>query len=307
VKGKWSLVLSIIGILAVTGLSLGLYFAFKPPPVSSVTITDDLGRTVYISGIPQRLVSHVPSITETIFALGLGEKVVGVSNYCDYPEEAKLKPSIGDYFNPSIERIVELDPDLVLTDGHSQSIIQLDSLGIKYMVLQPEDLDGIFKDIELLGRVTGVEKKAKKLVTEMQNDVAYVLNQVKDAPRVKVFYIIDATDPNNPWTAGPGSLIDSLITMAGGENIAAKAQGAWAQFSLEAVVAADPEIIILPAKHGTAFTPPEALKEHPIWRETTAVKTDRIYVIDADLVDRSGPRIVQGLEEIASIIHPELF
>jgi len=252
-------------------------------------------------------VSHVPSITETIFALGLGEKVVGVSNYCDYPEEAKLKPSIGNYFNPSIERIIELDPDLVLTDGHSQSIIQLDSLGIKYMVLQPEDLDGIFKDIELLGRVTGVEKKAKKLVTEMQNDVAYVLNQVKDAPRVKVFYIIDATDPNNPWTAGPGSLIDFLITMAGGENIAAKAQGAWVQFSLEAVVAADPEIIILPAKHGTAFTPPEALKEHPSWRETTAVKTDRIYVIDADLVDRSGPRIVQGLKEIASIIHPELF
>ncbi len=306
-KGKWFLIFSIIGILAITSLSVGLYFAFKPPPVSSITITDDLGRTVYISGIPQRIVSHVPSITETIFALGLGEKLVGVSNYCDYPEEAKLKPSVGNYFDPSIEKIVELDPDLVLTDGHSQSIIQLDSLGIKYMVLQPEDLDGILKDIELLGKVTGIEKKAEQLIKQMQQDMAYVLARVKDAPRVKVFYIIDATDPNNPWTAGPGSLIDSLITMAGGENIAAKAQGAWVQFSLEAVIAADPEIIILPAKHGTTFTLPEVLKEHPAWRETTAVKKDRIYIINSDLVDRSGPRIVQGLQEIARIIHPELF
>ena len=306
-KKNWLLILSLLSILAVTGLSLGLYFTFRAPPVSGVTITDDLGRAVYINGIPQRIVSHVPGITETIFALGLEDKVVGVSDYCDYPEEAKLKPSIGDYFNPSIEKIVELHPDLVLTDGHSQSITQLDSLGIKYMVLQPKDLDGIFRDIELLGKATGVERKAKKLVSDMQKDMSCVLARVKDAPRLRVLYIIDATDPNNPWTAGPGSLIDSLITMAGGENIAAEAQGAWAQFSLEAVVDSDPEIIILPAKHGTVFTPPEALREHPTWRETTAVKKDKIYVIDADLIDCPGPRIIQGLEEIARIVHPELF
>jgi iron complex transport system substrate-binding protein len=284
-----------------------LYFTFKTPAPIGLTITDDLDREVYIDGVPQRIVSHVPSITETIFALGLAEKVVGVSDYCDYPEEARLKPSIGDYFNPSIERIVELNPDLVLTDGHSESIKQLDSLGITYMVIDPKDIDGIFKDIELLGKVTGTEKEAEKLIKDMQKRISYVTAQVEDASRLKVFYIIDATDPSNPWTAGPGSLIDSLITMAGGGNIAAKAQGAWVQFSLEAVVASDPEIIILPVKHGTAFTSPEALKEHPAWRETTAVKEGRIFTIDADLVDRSGPRIVQGLEEIARIIHPELF
>ena len=306
-KGKRFIIISIIGILTVTGVSLGLFFALKTPTDVGFTIADDLGRKVYISGIPQRIVSHVPSITETIFALGLGEKVVGVSDYCDYPEEARLKPSIGDYFNPSVESIVELDPDLVLTDGHSESIKQLDSLGITYMVIDPKDIDGIFKDIELLGKVTGTEKEAEKLIKDMQKRISYVTAQVEDVSRLKVFYIIDATDPSNPWTAGPGSLIDSLITMAGGENIAAKAQGAWVQFSLEAVVASDPEIIILPVKHGTAFTSPEALKEHPAWRETTAVKEGRIFTIDADLVDRSGPRIVQGLEEIARIIHPELF
>jgi len=249
----------------------------------------------------------VPAITEILFALGLGEKVVGVSDYCDYPEEATSKPSVGNYFNPSIENIVALDPDLVLTDGHSESVKQLDSLGIDYLVLQPKDLDGIFKDIELVGKVTGTEGRARKLVKDMKEDISRVLNQVKDAPRVRVFYVIDATDPNNPWTAGPGSFIDSLITMAGGENMAAEAMSAYVQFSIEGVVSSDPEIIILPAKHGTAFTSPEVLKEHPTWREVTAVKQDRICIIDGDLVDRAGPRIVQGLEEMAKMIHPELF
>ncbi len=301
------IILSVVGILAVLGISLGLYFTFQTPPTGGVTITDDLGRTVYINGIPQRIVSHVPSITETIFALGLGEEVVGVSDYCDYPEEAKLKPSIGNYFNPSIENIVALDPDLVLTDGKSESIKQLDSVGLTYMVLDPKDIEGIFRGIELLGKVTGTEKKAEELIKNMQKRISYIIARVEDAPRPRVFYIIDAIDLNNPWTAGPGSFIDSLITMAGGENVGAKALGTWAQFSVEQIVSSDPEITILPAKHGTSFTSPEMLREHPAWREITAVKQDRIYFIDGDLVDRTGPRIVDGLEEIARIIHPELF
>ena len=260
-----------------------------------------------IEEVPQRIVSHVPSITETLFALGLGEEVVGVSDYCDYPDEAKLKPSIGNYFNPSTENIVALDPDLVLTDGKSESIKQLDSLGLTYMVIDPKDIDGIFRDIELLGKVTGTEKKAEKLIKNMQKRVSDIIARVEDAPRSKVLYIIDAIDLNNPWTAGPGSLIDSLITMAGGENIGAKALGPWTQFSIEQIVSSDPQIIILPAKHGTAFTLPEVLKEHPAWREIVAVKQDRICIIDADLVDRSGPRIIKGLEEIAKIIYPEVF
>ena len=277
------------------------------PQFQPGTYTDDRGREITIDEMPQRIVSHVPAITEILFALGLEERVVGVSDYCDYPEEAKLKPSVGNYFNPSIEDIVALDPDLVLTDGHSESINGLDSLGITSIVIDPKDIDGILKDIELLGKFTGTEKEAKKLIDNMQQDMASIVTRVKDATRVRVFYIIDATDLDNPWTAGPGSFIDSLITMAGGENIAAQAQGAWVPFSLEVVVASDPEIIILPAKHGTVSTSTEVLKGHPVWREITAVKQDRIRTIDGDLVDRTGPRIVQGLEEIAEIIHPELF
>jgi len=294
------IVIILLSLLA--SMVIGCQPQFQPG-----TYTDDMGREITVDEIPQRIVSHVPAITEILFALGLEERVVGVSDYCDYPEEAKLKPSVGNYFNPSIEKIVALDPDLVLTDGHSESIKGLEGLGITFIVIDPKDIDGIFKDIELAGRVTGTQARAKKLIKEMERDISRVLNQVKDTPPVRVFYIIDATDLNNPWTAGPGSFADSLITMAGGENIAAQAQGAWVQFSLEVVVASDPEIIILPAKHGTAFTSPEVLKGHPTWREVTAVKQDRIYTLDGDLVDRPGPRIVRGLEEIAKTLHPELF
>jgi iron complex transport system substrate-binding protein len=266
-----------------------------------------MGREVSIDKVPQRIVSHVPPITEILFALGLGERVVGVSDYCDYPEEAKSKPSVGNYFNPAIENIVALEPDLVLTDGHSDSIRQLDSLGIEYLVIDPQDIDGIFRDIEILGRATGVEDRAKELVDDMKTDMSNVVSQVEGAPRVRAFYVVDATDLNNPWTAGPGTFVDSLITMAGGENIAAEAPAPWVQLSIEQVVSSDPEVVILPAEHGTAFTSPEVLEEHPVWREITAVKQGRICVIDGDLVDGYGPRIVQGLEEIAKIIHPELF
>jgi len=276
------------------------------PQFQPGTYTDDMGRAVAIDQVPQRLVSHVPGITETLFALGLGEKVVGVSDYCDYPEAAGLKPSVGDYFNPSIENIVALDPDLVLTDGHSENIKGLESLGITFFVIDPQGIDGILGDIELLGKITGTEKRAEELIKDMQDSISQVIALMEDAPKVKVFYIIDATDLTLPWTVGPGSFADALITMAGGEN-AAKAQGAWVQFSLEEVISSDPEIIILPAKHGTAFTSPETLKAHPAWRGITAVRQDRIYTIDGDLVDRSGPRIVQGLKEMAKIIHPELF
>jgi iron complex transport system substrate-binding protein len=293
-----SLALLSLSVSLITGCQSG----FQPG-----TYTDDMGRAVTLDKAPQRIVSHVPAITETLFALDLGDNVVGVSDFCDYPEEAKSKPSVGNYWNPSIENIVALNPDLVLTDGHSENIKQLDSIGIKYLVIDPKDINGIYHDIELLGKIAGIESRARKLINDMKEHVARVEELVEGAPKVRAFYIIDATELNNPWTAGPGSMVDSLISLAGGENTAGKAIGPWIQLSIEQIVSADPEVIILPAKHGTAFTSPDVLKEHPAWREITSVKQNRIYLIDGDLIDRYGPRIVQGLEEMAKIIHPELF
>ena len=278
------------------------------PQFQPGTYTDDTGRAVAIDQIPQRLVSFGPSITEILFALGLEEKVVGVSNYCDYPETATLKPKVGDAFNPSLEKIVELEPDLVLTVKQEQLNSELDALGIKFMVLDPEDIDGILGNIERVGEITGTEKKAKKLVKDMQDSISQVSAQVEDAPKVRVFFIVDATDLTLPWTAGTGSFIDALIMMAGGENIAAKGQGAWVQFSLEQIVSSDPEVIIIQTMtRGIPTVSKEELEAHPAWGEMTAVKQGKICFINGDLVSRPGPRIVQGLEAMAKIIHPELF
>ena len=297
-----------LGIFVVLLSLLTSMVAGCQPTFQPGTFVDDSGREVNIDKAPQRIVSHVPGITEILFALGLEEKVVGVSDLCDYPEAARLKEKVGGFWKPSMEKIVELDPDLVFTMGSDEPLmVQLDELEITYIVLQPKDMDGVLRDFELTGKVTGTEKRAEELIEDMQRRISYVSERVKDAPRPKIFYILEATDLNNPWTAGPGSFIDSLITIAGGENIGAKALAPWIQFSIEEVVASDPQIIIMPAKHGTAFTPPEALKEHPIWQGTTAVKQDRIFIIDDDFVSRYGPRIVLGLEEMARIIHPELF
>jgi len=142
----------------------------------------------------------------------------------------------------------------------------------------------------------------------MRDRISQVVDLVKDAPKVSVFFIIDATDPNSPYTAGGGSFIDTLITMAGGQNVAAEAVGAWALFSIEQIVSAAPDIIIIQTMvAGIPTISKEELEKHPVWQQMTAVKQGRVYIINGDLVSRPGPRIVQGLEEMAKIIHPELF
>jgi len=296
-----------IGIFIVLSLLVSMLIGCQPQ-FQSGTFTDDLGRQVRIEKAPERIVSHVPGITELLFALDLGEKIVGVSEYCDYPETAKTTPKVGDFFHPSIEMIVDLDPDLVLTNGSVEYVMtQLDSLGIAYVVLKPTDINGIIKNIELVGEITGMEKEANEVIKDMRDRMFRVSTQTKDAPRIRTFYIFATTDLNNPWTAGPGSFVDSLITMASGENIGARASAPWVQFSIEEVVNADPEVIIIDVSHGSAVISVTELKKHPVWRKMTAIKQGRIYPIDGDIVNRPGPRIVDGLEEIAKIIHPELF
>jgi len=293
----------VILLSLLAGMAIGCQAEFTPG-----TYTDDAGRGVDIDEIPQKIVSFGPSITEILFALGLGEKVVGVSDFSDYPEAAQSKPSVGSAYAPSIEKLVALEPDLVFTLEHKQLNSELEALGITFIIIDPKDIEGILRDIELVGMVTGTEDEAEELIESMEETIDYVLDLVEGAPKVSVFYIIDATDPTLPWTAGPGSFIDALITMAGGENIAAEATEAWAPFSIEEIVSSDPDLIIMQTMTGGVPTVSiETLEEHPIWGEMRAVTQGNVFLIDGDLVSRSGPRIVQGLEEMARIIHPELF
>jgi len=272
------------------------------------TYTDDAGKVVDITEMPERIVSFGPAITEILFALGLGDKVVGVDDFSDYPEETLEKAKVGNAWSPSIEAVVELEPDLVLTVDSVQFISDLESLGYTYFILDPDDIYGIVENIRLVGNVTGKVIEGEQLASEMEQVVADITEQVEDASRPKVCFVIDATQPNMPWIAGPGSFIDDIINLAGGENIAASAATAWAQLSIEEIVDAEPDIIVVQTMIGGIPTiTAEQMGEHVVWQQLTAVQADKVYIIDGDIVSRPGPRIMQGLEEMAGIIHPELF
>ena len=273
----------------------------------SGVIVDDLGRSVNIVNIPQRIISLAPSNTEILFALGLGEKIVGVTEHCNYPSEALKKAQIGGFSTPNIEKIIALQPDLILAaDIHAKEIIPaLEERGLAVFALAPENLDGILEDIRMVGKITGQEKEAIKLVTQMGNRFKAVTDKTQNLnERPSVFYI---TWHNPLYSVGSETTIHELIEMAGGINIAQDIVG-HTTIDIETVIAHDPDVIIACTGHGEAEDEPfEWAKEEPWLEVTEARKNNRVYQIDADLVSRTGPRIVDALEEFASFIHPEIF
>lgn len=284
--------------------AVAAFLACTSSPTGPNTITDDVGRTVAIEAVPQRIVSLTPGITEILFALDLGDKVVGVTDHCDYPEEATSKPSVGGYFTTNLETIVGQSPDVVFSDGHDPVCDELEEVSVTLVVLQPSDVSAILADIELVGEITATQEGADALVAQLQQRIDAVTVKTTSVDRPTAFYVIDCSDPSKPWTSGEGSFVDALIDMAGGENIA-HASAQWAQFSLEVLVDADPEFLIVDASHGEALVPDFSAMEG--WKELSAVKNGDVYLVDGNLTSRAGPRIVEGLEELARIIHPELF
>lgn len=272
--------------------------------VFPLTVTDDMGRTVTFSQAPQRIVSIAPNATEVLFALGLGDRVVGVSDWCDYPAEAKQKDIVTSYYTGTDpELIIIKQPDLVVSDGYAAIGATIDGLGLKMIVLQPKDIAGVLQNIALVGRITGAEAQAGKMIADMQVRVKEVVKKVPAEGRPYVFYEVDGTDPSRPWTAGPGSFVNSLITLAGGQNIVRDARP-WAEVSLESIVMAQPDIIIL-GDHPWV-TRDQVLQRSGAWQQVSAIKAGKVYPIsNADLTSRPGPRLVDGLEELVRLIHPE--
>jgi iron complex transport system substrate-binding protein len=303
-KGKHFLSLSIIGILAVTALSLGLYFAFRAPTVRGLTVTDDLGRAVNIKGIPQKIVSLSPGTTEILFALDEGDKIVGVTNQCDYPEEAKTKPKIGDYWEPNIEQIVALGPDLVLTEAYKAGLVaQLEQVGLTVVVLEPRDIHGILCDILLMGQATGAGERAQRVVANAEQRIQVVTAKAEKASKLGVLYEGDSS--YGIWTAGPGTFVDELITLAGGRNVGAIKEGYY-EISDEVLLWANDAIDVIVWADMGGVSPDDMRGKLP-WSGLAAMQAGKVYAIDPDLVNRPGPRIIDGLEKLASIIHPELF
>lgn len=272
-----------------------------------VEVEDSFGNKVTIEEEPMKIISLAPNNTEILFALGLGNKVVGVTSYCDYPEEAKTKEVVGDFDGNNLEKIVELEPDLVLVygAGDEEDNKILRDAGIKVLGFMPETIDAVIKDIETVGNATGKNKEADELVEAMNNKKDSILEKVKGQEEVRVFYEI-WHDPL--MAAGKGSFMDELITLVGGKNIAEDTEGAYPQYDLEQLIERDPEIYL--AAQGMGDINIESIKVRPGFDVISAIKNNRVYVFEgneANLVSRPGPRIIETLEVVAKAIHPELF
>ncbi|MBI3654008.1 MAG: cobalamin-binding protein [Acidobacteria bacterium] len=265
------------------------------PPQNLRTVTDELGRVVHIVPAPQRLVSLAPSITETLFALGLGEKIVGVTSYCDYPPAAKTKTSIGDTLKPSLEKIIALKPDLVIASTSSQLesfVRNLENAGIAVYVSNPRNLEETLKSIEVMGEITGASESASALTDNLRARIAQVHSRVARLEKPAVFMMLGA----EPLiTVGGRSFISDLITQAGGRSISADEASDYPQYSLETVIARKPDIIFLQA--GDDKLPTRL-------RQTPAAINGRVYHLSDEVLLRPGPRIVDGLEQLAEKIHP---
>jgi len=261
---------------------------------------DDLGRLVAINGTPQRIISLAPSNTEILFALGLGGKVVGVTDWCDYPPEALNKTKVGGYINPDIEAILALNPDLVLVaHGTPMGIINsMIEAGLTVFGIKTTDLNDLVNDIRRIAEITDKEIEAQALTAQMVNQIEAVTNITSGLEqRPKVFYLV-WYDPL--FTVGSGEFIHELIEKAGGVNIFGNLTG-WPVVSLEEILARDPEIIITSQwAYGWALNSTELAS-------TNASQEGRIYTCDDNLVQRPGPRLPKGLQWFAHFIHPELF
>lgn len=274
------------------------------PDVSfPLKISDSYNRTVRLERFPQRIVSCAPNMTEIVFYLGEGKRLVGRTDWCNWPEEAKKIPSVGGLQDPSIERIVQLRPELVLASSHFQkeTVELLESVGIPvYVGLANREYEEVYRLIRSVGFLLGVSEKALEKVKDMRDQMDTVRKKAEAVPlKPKVYYMISFGDEGD-YTAGSDTHIAQLIRWAGGRNVGDVIRG-W-RFSSEGLVKEDPDILLV--RKGERLS--EQLKRLSPYRELRAVRQGKVYEIDIDLIDRMGPRNVEGLRQLAKIIHPEL-
>jgi len=278
------------------------------PASGALTFTDGLGREITLDAPAQRVVSIAPSNTEILFAVGAGSQVIGRDEFSDYPEEAASIDSVGGSMGQySTEAIVALEPDLVLAAeiNPPELVKQLEDLGLTvYYLKNPLTLEEMYTNLEMVAQLTG--HNATELVDSLKARVAAVDEKIAPiSARPSVFYEIDASDASKPYTYGPGTFGDLLIERAGGFNVGSELSDPYPQISLEQLVVSNPSIIVL----GDSIwgITPESVKERPGWETIEAVKSGNIFPFDDNLVSRPGPRLVDGLEQLAKLLHPGLF
>lgn len=278
----------------------------KPRPDGPISriLTDDAGRTVAVPFKVDRVISLAPNLTEIVFAVGGGGQLVGRTSYCDFPPEAKSVAEVGDTAHPSLETLIALKPQVVLISTASQLEVfthQLESQNIAVFITDPHDLDGVFRSIEQIGEILGKKQQAATLVESLRKRTNAVEEAVKQKQPVRVFYQLSA-EPL--YTAGHDSFATDLMRRAGAISVTADVPGTWPKYSTESALAARPDAIIL-ATGGSMGTGNSTVAE--ALRKSPAVLEGRVYKINDDHLVRPGPRLIDGLEEMARALHPDAF
>lgn len=271
---------------------------FLSSSVNATLLIDDIGRTVNVSDSPQRIISLAPNITEILFYLNLGNKVVAVTDFCNYPEGAKKKPSVGLLLSPDMEKIVSLKPDLVFAtvEGNREDIVSnLQRFNINVYVLNPHSMEDVLMNIRRIGNITGQDGIARDKVKNLTNRIDAIKKKVAGSRRVRVLYLVS----HEPMiSVGPGSFIHDIIEIAGGMNIFSQSPIRYPHVNMEEILSKDPEVIIAPPDIAESIRSWEKR-----WGDISAIRNKRVYSIETDIISRPGPRIVDGMEEIFKFIH----
>lgn len=267
------------------------------------TVKDSNGNETVIKKEPKRIISVAPSVTELVYALGKGDELVGRTDYCDYPAAAKKVKSIGSLTNPDVEKIIALKPDVVIASTHFKDEVgkKLEGAGIKVIVLyNATDFDGVYDSINTLGQILNSQGKALNLIVSMKKKISVVEDKVKNESKPKVYYVV-GFGKDGDYTATGDTFIAQMIDMAGGDNIAKDGTN-WS-YSLEKIVKNDPEYIIISKSSGMK----DEFMKTDGYKDLSAVKNNKVIEIDDNLLNRQGPRLADGIEALAKILHPDAF
>ena len=301
----WLVLVLLVALALAAG---GCQRVSEPEVPATQTVIDSMGRQVELPKQIAKIVSVSPTATEIVFAVGAGDRVVGVDEYSNYPPEAQDLPKVGGYLDVNVEAIVALQPDVVLVSTiHRETVEQLGSLGIKCVVVEPRNVEDVYTAMLAVAQMSGQSGQAQSVIDQMKETIAAVAAKVRDIPadeRRLVFYEV-WDDPL--MSAGPETYIHEIIVLSGGRNLTEDADTDYPIIGYEVVVARDPHVVIYPTYHGGIGLSAETLSDRPGWSGLTAVRENRIQGIDADIVSRGGPRIAEAVAEMARLIYPELF
>jgi iron complex transport system substrate-binding protein len=316
-------IIAIIAVIVILSAALiGVYYFNQPSnqnQTGAITIVDDEGTTTTLNAVPQRIVVIAPSVTPILYQLGVGSKVVGVTEYDDYPYnfsawiEAGNMTSIGGFSTPNLETIATLHPDLIFTTNvNAETIPHMRELGYKVIVLGPATIEGVYKDIAIVGNATGAANKATETINNLRSQISSIQTKIAAASitqKPTTYYEVYYSD-QGIMTAGNSTWLNDVIATAGGVNIFADQTASFPYTSSEVIVSRNPSVILLPTNMGygaPSYGSVADVKARAGWNTIGAIKDDRIYVIDQDVMSEPGVRIAEQVQAVAECLYPQLF